>query len=260
MDVFLDRDAFTGPVIEAGAVINQFMGEARFDGYLAFTSWPRAEIEPALPAELTLASSRADLDVHPVVFMFGALRNTTILFGGVAIPTGVEYPEFLMAVPFVRHRRGRNLHTYMARMYSSVRASVFVGNAYYGFAKSLASMCWQGPIFTVTSADESHLLVHAAVERTAQAGGEREPIANLASMREALSLPIVGRRADGSLVASYFDVDFGAGTVEPADSWISLDAPIVTGLSPRRCYDAPSGTVQIRDVIWRLSWPVSCRF
>ena len=259
MEMFLARDAFPGPVTEAGTVVHRFMGEARFDGCLAFANWPRAEIARALAPELALAANRSPTpELHPVLFMFGALRNTTILFGGVAMPTGVDYPEFLMAIPFVQHRAGRNLHLYMARMFSTVPTSVFVGNTYYGFAKSLAAMAWQGPMFTVSNAADGHLLAHASVDASTPAPGAAAP--NLAAMQSILALPILGRRADGTLVSSYFEVDFTAGSVAPADSWISIDAPIVAEISLRRCYDAPAGTIQFRDAIWRLSWPVPCRF
>lgn len=262
MDRFLCREAFPGPVVEAGAAAERFMGEARFDGCIAFTNRPRVEIEQLLPPELRLVAHTAEApDVHPVTFMFGGLRNTTILFGGVAIPTGVDYPELVMAIPFVTHRRGRHLHTYVARMYSSVPTSVFVGNTYYGFAKSLATMRWEGQIFTVASADESQLLLHAAVERGGDGTRAHErSIPNLTSMQAALSLPILGRRADGSLVSSYFGLDFNAGTVAAADSCISIAAPIVEGLIPGRWFDAPAGTVWVRDVMWRLSWPFPGRF
>jgi hypothetical protein len=254
MDRFLCRDAFPGR--EAGELHAGFMGEARFDGCLAFSNWPRWEVERLLPAELKLAvNTSAAPEVHPVAFMFGVLRQTTILFGGLAIPTGVDYHEFLMAIPFVKQRRGRYLHTYMARMYSSVPTSVLVGNTYYGFSKSLARMQWQGPIFLVTSADGALLLTHMAVED----GQGSPPAVNLASMRAALSLPIVGRKTDGSLICSYFGFDFSAGEVGAADACISIDAPIVAGLTPRTVYDSPSGTVRVRDVIWRLSWPFPCR-
>jgi hypothetical protein len=258
MEIFLGRDAFPGPVVDAAGVVHRFMGEARFAGCIAFANWPRVEIERMLPPELALAANRSPTpELHPVLFMFGAIRNTTILFGGVAMPTGVDYPELLMAIPFVRHRSGCNLHLYMARMFSSVPASVFVGNAYYGFAKSLAAMSWQGPIFTVSDATDGHLLLHASVD---SGGGPDGAAPNLAAMRSILALPIVGRRTDGTLVSSYFELDFDAGSVTPADSWISIDAPIMAEVGPHRCYDAPAGTILFNDVIWRLSWPLPCRF
>lgn len=262
MDVFLGRDAFSGPALEAGAVIDRFMGEARFDGGLACVNWQRSEVERVLPSELTLAENRSSApDLHPVLFMFGGLRKTSILFGDVAIPTGVDYAEFLMAIPYVRHRRGRYLHTYMARMFSGVPTSVFVGNLYYGFGKSLACMGWEGPIFTVASVGKRQQLAQAGIgAKPATEVETRQTVANLTSLHAALSLPIVGRRTDGSLVSSYFEVDFDAGVVEPRDAWISIDAPIIAGLSPRRYAAVHAGAVRITDVMWRLSWPVRSQF
>lgn len=261
MELFLGRDAFPGPALEAGAVIDAFMGEARFDGGLVCANWSRDEIAAILPAELTLAANRSTApDLHPVLFMFGGLRKTSILFGGVAIPTGVAYAELFMVVPYVRHRNGRYLHTYIVRMFSGVPASVFVGNTSYGFAKLLACMRWRESTFIVSSL-AGQMLAHAHIGAPLAGKAEiEEAMANLRSTHAALTLPLVGGRADGSLVSSYFEFDFEAGTVEPVDAWISLDAPIVDGIRPRRVAVAPAGSVRITDVIWRLSWPIQPRF
>jgi hypothetical protein len=166
-----------------------------------------------------------------------------------------------MAIPYVRHRHGRYLHTYIARMFSGVPTSVFVGNTSYGFAKSLACMRWQGSTFIVSDIGQQQMLVHADISPIKAAKAERRAtMANLESMHAALALPILGRRADGSFVSSYFELDFDAGSVEPAESWISIDAPIVDGMAPRRVSGAPAGSVRITDVIWRLSWPLRPQF
>lgn len=261
MDVFLHRDAFSGPAIGAMAVIDRFMGEARFDGGLACVNWPRDEVARLLPSELTPADNQsAAPDIHPVLFMFGGLRKTSIIVGDAAIPTGVDYAEFLMAVPYVRHRHGRYLHTYMARMFSGVPTSVFVGNFHYGFNKSLACMGWEGPVFTVISATWWQRQAHAGLSAGLDVGAARATLANLSSMNAALSLPILGRRIDGSYVTSYFEFDLDAGQVEPRAAWIALDVPIVAGLTPRRCFSAPAGSMRLSNVMWRLSWPLRCQF
>lgn len=261
MDVFLHRDAFHGPAIGAAAVIDRFMGESRFDGGLACCNWSRHDVTRILPSELTLADNHSPTpDVHPVLFLFGGLRKTSIIVGDAAIPTGVDYPEFLMAVPYVRHRSGRYLHTYMARMFSGVPTSVFVGNLYYGFNKSLACMGWEGPLFTVTSVAWRQQLARAGIGTKPGADAARQTMANLSSIAAALSLPIVGRRIDGSFVSSYFEFDFDAGQVEPRDTWIALDVPIVAGLIPGRFPSTPSASVRLSNVMWRLSWPLRCQF
>ena len=68
-----------------------------------------------------------------------------------------------MAIPFVKHRRGRFLHTYVPRMYSSYYPATWHGNASYGLAKEMAKMSWQGPGFLLASDDDA-LLLHAAVD------------------------------------------------------------------------------------------------
>jgi hypothetical protein len=79
-------------------------------------------------------------------------------------------------------------------------------------------------------------------------------------MRHVFALPIVGRRANGSYVASYFGWDFGAARVRPARAMLSIDTHLVEGLAPRSCSTVESGTFEVQRLIWRLSWPFPCRF
>jgi len=60
--------------------------------------------------------------------------------------------------------------------------------------------------------------------------------------------------------ACYFDWNFSDALVRPADSWISIDAPLVDGLTPRVCYDVDAGTFDVRGMLWQLSWPLAYRF
>ncbi len=121
-------------------------------------------------------------------------------------------------------------------------------------------MWWQGPIFLITGKNDI-LLLHAAVE--AQGGwspGRTCALVNFEATRRIFTLPIVGRKSDGTYVSSYFGWHFDEAAVKPADACISIDAPLVDGLAPRRCYDVSGGTFEVRGMLWRLSWPSSCRF
>jgi len=260
MRPFLGREAFPGPAIELAAAGGSFVGQAAFDGTIAWTQWPRAEVERLLPPDLELAANVAAPDLHPVVFVFGEQTHGAILFGGFTVPAGPDYWELAIAIPFVKHRRGRHLHVHVPRMYASYFPPVWNGNTHYGFGKELARMGWQGPIFLVTTA-EGTLLVHAAVE---PAGGwapaEGCALPNLAALRAAFALPVVGRKADGTFVSSYFGWDFTRAAVRPADSWVSIDAPLGAGLVPRECHDVAAGTFEVRGMLWRLTWPAACRF
>ena len=255
----LGRSAFPGPVIEIGRSGATFAGEAAFEGCFAITEWRRADVERLLPPEIALAenvSSRAAR--HPVVFAFGEQKRGAWIWGGLTLPVGLEYHELMIAIPFVVHRSGRFLHTYIPRMYASNSPAVWDGNARYGLAKELADLGWWNTTFVVTDA-RGRLVLHADVEADgAWRRAASAPAARAAA--EIFALPVLGRKASGQYVSSYFAWDFDAATARPAAAAISLDAPLVAGLEPRVIQAADGRAVSVQDLRWRLSWPVACRF
>ena len=261
MDVFLTKAAFPGPCVDVNTSSVTFVGQARFNGCIAFCNWPRKDVEALLPKELELAANTsATDDVHPVAFIFGEQTEGATIFAGITFPMGVQYHEFAMAIPFITHRGGQNLHTYIPRMYSSYFPAIWHGNTFYGFAKEMATMWWQGPVFLITAKSDA-LLLHAAVEATGSwcQGGSCE-LPNFQAMQAIFALPVVGRKSDGTYACSYFGWDFAEAAVRPADACVSIDASLVDGLGPRRCHDVSSGTFEVRGMVWRLSWPSACRF
>ncbi len=257
MNPFLDRSCFAGL---NGSCPGSFLSQARFDGYIAFTNWPRADVERLLPAELQLAPNiSATPALHPVVFIFGAVADGATLFAGFTIPLGVGYAEFAMAIPFVTSRDGRYLHTYIARMYSNHFPATWTGNTLYGFAKEMANVRWQGPVLMLTNENDA-LLLHAAIEsRCDWSSGSHCELANFEAARAVFTLPVLGRKSAGTYVHSFFGWDFSAARVRSAESCISIDAPLLEGMTPRRCPGVRTGTFQVEAMLWRLTWPSACR-
>ncbi|HUE29528.1 MAG TPA: hypothetical protein VMR79_01565, partial [Verrucomicrobiae bacterium] len=259
-DPFLGKSAFAGPVIEFGADGGSFAGQARFSGCIACTNWRRSDVEAILPPYLELATNTTAPELHPVVFIFGEQSDGAILFAGFTVRTGVTYHELGIVVPFVQHHRGRHLHSYVPRMYASYFPSVWHGNANYGFSKEMARMGWQGPVFLLTRENGS-LLLHAETEPAGTwSPGSSCDAPNFGAMRAIFELPVIGRRGDGSHVCSYFGWSFEDALVRPSDACVSIHAPLVAGIRPRRHHDVPGGTFEVRGMLWRLSWPVPCRF
>jgi hypothetical protein len=261
MTAFLDMAAFPGPAFRRNALGNPFVSQSRFNGHITFSNWPRTDVEKLLPPDLELcANISATPDVHPVVFIFGDQKQGAMMFGGFTFSLGVNYQELGMVIPFVRHKRGPYVHTYMARMYSSYAVATWNGNFHYGFSKEMARLWWQGPLYIVTTENDS-LLLHASVEAGGKwsAGGSCT-LPNFAAMQTIFALPVVGRKSNGAYICSYFGWDFDEALVRPADACVSIDAPLVDGLTPRECHDIVSGTVQVRGMLWKLSWPAACQF
>ena len=253
------RRAFLGPALAAAQAAPSVAGQARFDGCLAMSLWPRADVERLLPSDLVLAP-RADTAAaapHPVLALFGEHLDSGLVIAGLLLPMGIRYWEFCLAIPYVAARGGRHLHTYVARMYSSYFPAVWTSNAHYGFAKAQADMRWEGPLFVVT-APGGALLWHAAVE--SDAAWQRGDASGLAPLAEALALPMAGRRADGTWLESYFQLDFGAALLRPTRARLSVDAPLVEGLAPRLDYALPGAALQVQGMLWRLTHPGPCHW
>ena len=233
-----------------------FAARSCFNGWLVCTAWPRDVVAGCLPAELALAPVPPEANLHPVIFFFGEQTATSLLFGGLVIPTGTSFREFGMAVPFVQRRQGGDLHIYVPGLYAAYFPTVWVGTEHYGYAKMLAHCSWYGDVFVVT-APEGQLVAQAAVEAagawtTALAAG----IPALDAVRSLFTtLPVLGRRARGDFVISRFAWDLGDASARPGDARISLAAPTLPSVPARECVDLPGGSVEVRGIVWDLGWP-----
>ena len=261
MVAFLDRAVFAESAVSVNTFTGSFVSQARFNGYIMFSNWERRDVDKLLPPDLALGSNTSSTpDVHPIVFVFGDLVDGATLFGGFTYFTGIAYQEFAIGIPFVKHTRGAYLHTYIPRMYSTYFPPTWSGNTYYGFGKEIARLRWQGPMFLITTEDDQ-LLLHVPVEISGSwVRGDACGLPNFEAMRDVFAMPIVGRKANGSYVCSQFGWDFSDALVRPASARISIDAPLVAGLTPRQCHGVPAGTFQVQGMIWRLSWPFPCAF
>jgi hypothetical protein len=256
MDVFLGRSSFAHAGEPCDGPPESFVGQARFSGVVSVCNWPRREVAALLPADLALAANASMApDLHPVVFIFGEQADGATFFGNVRFPWPIRYGEFGLAVPFVMLYRGSSLYTFIPRMYSSYFPAVWHGNAHFGFSKEMATMRWEPPLFVMTS-DRGRLLFHAAVEDggdwwPATAGGPP----NLGAVREMFACPILGRKAAGTWVVSYFAWDFSDSLVRATNALISIDGPILPALRPRTDQAVAGGAFEVRDMLWSLSWP-----
>jgi len=228
--------------------MGSYSAQARFDGVIAFTCWPRADVAALLPPDVVAAGTA---ETHPVVFVFGTQRDAAVLFAGFAIPSVGRYLELGVLVPSVRPRAGGEERIYVVRMYASYFPAVWNGNAHFGFAKELARLAWDGRAFAVRSED-GDVLIDAVTDATepwtaARAGGPP----GFAAMRAVFAGPVVGRKGDGRYVRSAFGWDFADADVRPADVHVVL-AP---GLGGRRCTTAPPGAFEVRGMLWKVAWP-----
>ena len=261
MNPFLGKSVFPGASLALNPSRGAFAGQARFNGWIVFTSWSREDAAALLPPELELARNTAGVDLHPVVVVFGEQTEGSMLFGGLALPSAPSYPELGIVVPFVKHRGGTYLYGYVPRMYATYFPAVLAGNTYYGFGKERATIQWDRTGTFLVSRDGEGAILHADAEpRGEWSPGSRCELPNFADVRATFALPVLGRKADGTLASSYFGWDFTDAEVRPGDARVAFDAPIVAGFTPRRYDAATSGSFEVRGMVWRLSWPSPCRW
>lgn len=244
-----------GRVLEAAAAGATFVGRSCFNGWLATVAWPRDVVAALLPTALRLAGDGAA--THPVLFLFGAQTAGTVVYGGVPMPLAIDFGEFGLAVPFVRHYEGSYQHLYFPRMCSSYFPAVSDGNVHYGLAKRLAVMAWRPPVFWMTS-ETGRLLFHAIVEPT----GPWTDAAAVDAFRVAHrlgTLPVLGRCAGERLVTSYFDWDAREARARSVRARLVVSGDLVDGLAGMESVAGDGAMCEVSGMTWRLSWPLGCR-
>jgi hypothetical protein len=260
MTPLLGSDAYPGEWISAARAGATWVGEAWFDGIVLFATWSRAAAAAALPPDWRPAARASGPGGdHPLVVLVGRQRTTSVLFAGLTVPTDADYDEAMVAVPFTRHRAGRLLHTFVPLMYASDARALWSGNAHYGFAKRPGRVGRYGRTLAVT--DEGGTLVMHAIVHDAPpwcAAADRSVADQVEALRQLGTMPVVGRRADGRDVVSYFDWSLEDAEVRPIAASFEVDAPLHPGLSPA---EDPGGLrgLEVRGLRWRLSWPEACR-
>lgn len=258
MALTLERRAFAGTARTVDEFDEDFVGDASFSGCVAFVTWPRERVAHLLPPALELAPPAAGLiDEHPVAFVFGHQRQGAIMFAGFRLPMSIDFGEFALAIPFVRHRAGRHLHTYVPRMLSSYFPAVWDGCIRYGYRKDLATMRWLGDTFLVTDEHDA-LLFHAIRECQADWTPGAEATALTAPLRDVFGLPIVASKPDGRLICAYWGWGFDTACVRPSAARLFVDGPLFPALTPQESYGADL-TIEVRGMAWKLSLPLPCR-
>jgi len=262
MAATLDHDAFAGERDTPPRSRSSFVGEARFDGYFLTVAMPRAQAAASLPQGFELAASNEAEEgcaTHPALIVLGRQSETAVLFAGKRWPTGFRYLEAALLVPFVRRRGSQRLCSYLPRMYAGDRVATFTGNTTYGYNKVHTALHWMSDTFAVADPAGG-----VALEAKVESAGEWETCdANDPSMggfervRSLANLPIVGRRADGSIVTSFFEWDASAASVRGARGVVSACAGIAPGLAAAVYESTAAESFEVGNLCWRVSWPVA---
>ena len=238
-----------------------WVGEAVFNGHIALWSWPTADVRRVLAPGLEPVAPPFGPVVatghHPVIFVHGEQTRGTNFFAGIPFHSGLAYNEGGIFVPFIRHRGGGLLSTAVPAMYADFFPPVWHGEAHYGYGKQLVAFRDEGPVRLCLSTDGRVLLELMVEPRGPWRLASTAAQGLVEFFARATSLPIVGWTSEGTLIGSSFHWDFERAQVRPADSLVQLRAGLIGGTN-RSCADVPAGTIEVRGMHWKLSWPRRC--
>jgi hypothetical protein len=243
-------------------------GNAAYHGSIVFTNLDRTIVQSIVPQELTLAANTVASTQHPVIVMYGRPHNSSWMVAGTQIIPGPNYQELMLLVPFVQRPTSTKWHTHVVRMYLDDWDAIWIGNVFFAYGKE-----WGISVETGTEVSEFAMATqkfHANVtpngpgRTNAQA---EATLPNYSAIKTILDMPIVGRRQDGTLVCSYFELDFTGATITPVSSaheFLDPFVPLMVGwpVLGSTLTSVPDGAIAVENVNWWIKQPPPgpCRF
>ena len=242
-------------------------GYANYQGNIVFTNLDRNVVQTIVPAGLKLASNTVGSTQHPVLFMYGHQQDTSWFVGGTLIPGGAPYQELMLLVPFVQETSGTRWHTHVVRMYLDNWTAIWIGDTFFAYAKEWGTSVESGTAVSEFSGGaqkfQANIVPNGAALTNAQA---EATLPNYAAIKSILDMPVVGRRADGTLVCSYFELDFTSAMITPVRSTHQFLDPFVPTMSSwlglGTLTNVVDGAIAVQNITWRIKQPPPdpCRF
>ena len=264
---FLGPAAFTGAYTLPSTPFTKG-GRATYAGNVVVTNLAKRYAVSVLPTTLELAPNASD--VHPVLYMIGHLADTYWEIDGVDVIKGAEYDEMILLVPFVRKRGGTLWHNYVVRMYLNHDLAIEIGNEYYAYNKTWGDIRSVPPRTFVWTRDGTKMFetkLEIPEGESWQPSEDAEAsLPNYKAIQTILSMPMVGATSDGTLLCSFFQLDYGLAQVVPITSTHQFVRPFVSGMEDWVALGGLSsvvdGAVRVRSLEWRLQQPPlpACQF
>lgn len=230
-------------------------GLAWFNGVVALVRPPAALVSLLLPAPLRAQVERefAHEPGHPLVFLFGELRDGGAHVGGRDFPLGICYREAAVMIPQVRHAAHEFDTLFACEMFADDSRPIMLGNATYGFRKRQSRIEWSGGNYEVQVDGQGRLVAQGALRgawRQARSGDT-----DAAWLEDLGASQVLGRRATGEYVLSRFSWDFSDATLCAVGvdlQWRPWQGAPFLGLRAE-----PSHALAVRDLRWRTSPPTT---
>jgi hypothetical protein len=225
------------------------------DAAIVLAALARDDASTMLPAGLRLAAPSQG-DRHPLLFVLGRQRNVRFAFSRF----GIDYCEFILAVPFVEHVRSgaqpAGRFTYLPCLLLDRWLPTIAGRLLLAYEKRHATIAATDLDYRITSLSTGEPLLSARFRPASQAIDELPP----AALREIMQLPLISRRARGAWRYSVAQFALDRAQIAPLELDLVIERPFVPGLpTGPLAFDGASGSAFRLRTSWRLSGPLARR-
>ena len=215
-----------------------------------------AESAHALLADgLVLAPQDVSDDGHPLLLVMGRQRNVRFA----CAPVGIDYFEFILAVPFVEPAGSRGAggpFGYMPCLLLDRWLPTVAGRILLAYEKRRAVIAGTNDSYRIVSAETGEQLLAARHRPPARPGTYRLPV----SLRRALELPVISRRAGGGWRYTVVDLRLDEAQIEPVEMDLAIERPFAPGLPAGEfALDGGGGRAFRLRTSWRLTGPFARR-
>ena len=242
-------------------------GNATYHGNIVFTNLERTIVQTIVPQGLKLAANTVASTQHPVIFLYGRPHNTSWMVAGTPVIVGPNYQELMLLVPFVQETSGTRWHTHVVRMYLDDLNAIWIGNVFFAYGKEWGTSVESGTQVSEFAGGVQKFYANITPNGPGRTDAQAEAsMPNYAAIKSIFDMPVVGRRADGTLVCSYFELNFTSATITPVQSTHQFLDPFVppmvnwSGLGSLS--SVPDGAIAVQNVNWRIKQPppAPCKF
>ncbi|RYH12245.1 NAD(P)-binding protein [Tropicimonas sp. IMCC6043] len=200
-------------------------GMAETTGPTVTLPFPRAAVAAMLPAGLEPAEqSLTPPGTHPVTLLFGRQRNVRPNL----MPFGMNYSEFICAVPWVRHSDPelQDLPPLLTptRLYLDASLPVLLGVYGYGFPKQKAAVDDVDGSYVVRDPVTDAEIISCSY-RMAGAEVPARELANFERVRPGFEMAMVTRNKLGQWQYSVYDFSLGQARLQPLEMTIRISSP-----------------------------------
>lgn len=214
-------------------------GMAQTTGASVVVPFPREVVQKLLPKGLELGEQDiTEKGDHPVILLFARQRDVRPN----QLPFGMDYSEFICAVPWVRHSDPslQELPPLITptKLYLDSLPPILLGIYGYGFPKERASMHVDMDTYIIRDAKSDDEIISCSFER-AGPKMRAHALPFFDKVRAGYEMAMVTRNRLGQWQYSVYDFSLGQAELEPLSMEIRISSD---------CFGLPKGVIKAPDI------------